>query len=269
MTTVTTNQKRNEIELIFRPNNYRRRLLVKERKQPNSTILKRLPTIKKNWNMNQHTKLISIKFSDNITLQYGRKYLVAIWSQKIINGHKQSFLIRADSEASFDRWLNNKKAEIRDKLDTALFLIAKKLKIRLYTVQPIWSRHEDFIKGEEYIDKLPIETIIHDTVFKKVYGKGIEAIGGLDDEPVAKIKNFIKNRMLERFTPQIASELNLLNSKYALFEEKVVPSIQELAIHMKSHAKFMKNAAGVMQGTNKVLKKLDSRLSQKKLDDWK
>ena len=61
-------------------------------------------------------------------------------------------------------------------------------------------------KGEDYIDKIPKEVIIHDTIFKKVYGEGIEF--GVTGEPTVKLKTYIKNRAIEDIAPEIIKSIN-------------------------------------------------------------
>ena len=71
----------------------------------------------------------------------------------------------------------------------------------------VWIRHEDDVKGEEFIDDLPESLIMHDTYFKKVYPKGVEL-----KSPIY-VKNYISNRVLENLAPMICKELNRLHLK--------------------------------------------------------
>jgi hypothetical protein len=248
---MTTTQNRHSI--IWRPNNYRRQIEVKEKTNSGIKLIK--STIKK-ANVAPHTKIVSIKeFKPNITIQYGRNTLTAIYSQNKIGGIKEHFLIERESIAEVNSVIDKKKAQIEQKLDRALddFSIKFKLKIPLKT--PTWSRYEDFLKGEEYIDNIPMEVIIHDTFFKKVYGDGIEFKNTKKEEaPTVHLKNYIKNRAIEDISPQIAQEINH-------FRNAVEPILKEYALQNKLHLEVLNNI-------NKSFKRFNNILSQKKIRDF-
>lgn len=200
------------IKLLWRPHNYRRQTTVK--RKDNSTIKKVVTTIDPTGQLQiytQHTKLITIKnYKQNVHIQYGKNKLTAIWGQNIIRGDKETYLIEAGSIGEFEKWLNAKREEIKEQMDEALNDFIDRFNIRKEGEGIKWKRYEDWIKGEEFIDKIPREVIIHDTYFKKVYGSGIEfkTTGKEEDEePTAHIKQYIKNRVVERFTPAIAEEI--------------------------------------------------------------
>jgi hypothetical protein len=141
----------------------------------------------------------------NITIQYYKKTLVGIWAQDKRGKDKVTYLLEDPTR------LEEKREEIRVKIDSELIRIARLLNIALPFEKPTWVRHEDYIKGEEYINNIPEDMIIHDTVFKKVYPKGIEFIGYKDEIPTAKVKTYIKNRALENFIPEIVQALEDVN----------------------------------------------------------
>jgi hypothetical protein len=76
------------------------------------------------------------------------------------------------------------------------------------------------MKGEEVIDSIPRETIIHDTVFKKVYPEGVEFIGGKGIEPGSRMKNYLKNRAVEDIAPELAYAVTSL-------VDSIVPMMDE------------------------------------------
>lgn len=223
---MTTGKK--PFSIVWRPNNYRRQIRVGIKTNSVIKIIKR--TIL-NTSVGRHNKLLSIKdYRPNITIQYGKEKLTAIYSQSIIGGNKQTFFIKADSIALLDERLNEKKNDIKKRLDDALLTFSKQFRIFLPFEKIVWSRHEDFIKGEEYIDSIPAEVIIHDTVFKKVYKKGIEFTGGLNDEPTVKIKNYIKNRAIEDIAPDLAKAMNNLVDDFK--NEALKPLTVEIRTHL-------------------------------------
>jgi len=91
-------------------------------------------------------------------------------------------------------------------------------------------RCEHGIHGDDYLDKIPSELIINDTYVKKVYKHKAEFLS------TAAIKNYVSNRAVEKIYPEIAVEINKLNSsnetnntelKNALL--KLIESTQNLA----------------------------------------
>jgi len=196
---------KNHYSIIWRPNNYRRQIKVKTK---DNSALEKIKTTITHYSYCNHTKILSIKgYKPNITIQYAKDTLTAIYSQNKIGGIKEHYLIESNEFKQLQKAIDTKKQQIIEKMDKALTEFSKQFKVFLPLEKPIWKRHEDFIKGEEYIDKIPREVIIHDTHFKKVYGKGIEFIHG---EPTVEMKNFIKNRAIEDIAPEIAKEIKEL-----------------------------------------------------------
>ena len=252
------------VSIIWRPNNYRRQTRIKN--TPNSGDIALLPKA----NQNLHNKLISIKhYQPNITIQIGKGTITGIYSQNKIGKFKETYHIEANIEEELETRINQKKEEIRQRIDKAILDISNDLKTGLEG-NIRWSRHEDFIKGEEYIDKIPREVIIHDTVFKKVYGKGIEFFGGDAKEPTVSLKNYIKSRIKEdwfekEITPNI---VNSINEMGIILYEQQNQWFQKYEKHLESHTNFVIGASATMKTTLSILKKLDKRLSQTKLREW-
>lgn len=248
---------------FFRPNNYRRQIPVKEK--TNSTLQEIKGTISPlpmELNINPHTKLISIKgFKPNITIQYGRTTLTAIYSQTIIAGEKEIFRIERNSISEINARINEIKQNIEKRVDNALKEFSSQFNLSLPFKKPVWSRYEDFLKGEEYIDKIPRECIIHDTFFKKVYGKGIEFKKAGQEEPATHLKNYIKNRAIEDIAPEIANSINDLGNH-------LIPTIRSLdkSIQMEIHNK--KIHLGVLNSMDKTMKEIRDSLPKRGLLKW-
>lgn len=254
---MTTSKK--PFKIFFRPNNWRRQIEVKEK---TNSIINYLREVNPTININSHTKLISIKnYKPNITIQYGKNTLTAIYSCPIISGEKQGWEIERDTIQEVQARVDEIKEDIEKRLDNTLNEFSRKFKINLPFKKVIWSRHEDFIKGETYIDNLPRDCIIHDTIGKKVYGEGWEFIGGKGKEPTVYLKTYLKNRAVEDIAPEIAESLNQLNLRFDTIGNRIIDMMnvrvkvdKELAINIRTH--------------NKVFKKLDKLLSQKPLLKW-
>jgi len=269
---------------LWRPNNYRRKLKV--RSKDNSTIAKiksaidsttkgqhfsrlvnstsgfpqekntTIPQFPMELNFNSHTKVISIKNFMGITIQYGKETLTGIYSQNIIGGNKETFLIEADNIEDVEERLNQKKEEIRIKIDKALSSFCQMFKILLPHALPVWDRYEDWIKGEDYIDKIPRETIVHDTYFKKVYGSGIEFknTGAEGEEPVTHMKNYIKNRAVEDIAPQIAEEISNIKDHTNLCMNEIAESIKQTQSQLKLLVESQINTQDQLTGLIVALK---------------
>ena len=181
------------------------------------------------FNYNEHTKIISIKnYNPGITIQYGKNTLTAIYSCPLINGNKQVYLIQRDTIDDINVRIDEIKENIKKRLDTTIKEFSRKFSLSIPFKRVIWVRHENWIKGEEFIDNIPRDTIIHDTVFKKVYGKGIEFIGGKDKEPTATIKNYIKTRAIEDIAPEIANAITEVYTKFGSFITGMTPVLQQI-----------------------------------------
>jgi hypothetical protein len=253
MTTIKSSKK-----YFWRPNNYRRQIQVKEKS--NSTIKKIKSAISAiNFNFNKHTKILSIKNYHGITIQYGKHTLTGIYSQSIIGGVKEIYLIEAETIEDIQRRISEKQEEIKRKIDFALYKFRKEFKIIIPYKKATWSRYEDFIKGEDYIDKIPREVIIHDTYFKKVYGDGIEfKQTELKEEPTIHLKNYIKNRAIEDISPEINKEISNIHNTIS---GELNPILKEFTHQIELHLRVQKE-------TLKTLKKMQKTMSQSSLKRW-
>jgi hypothetical protein len=81
---------------------------------------------------------------------------------------------------------------------------------------PIERKQEIGIHGDDFIDRIPKSAVIHDTTFKKVYAEKLEFLGE------ASIKNYLKNRSLEDFSPIIANELKNIQLLIVKAEPSVI-----------------------------------------------
>jgi len=243
----------NRVKIVWRPNNYRRQMEVKTK--VNSTIEKIKSAIdstdKLQININNHTKLISIKnYKPQITIQYGKNTLTGIWSQKIIGGHKQVFLLEGKNIEEITALLVKHKERIEKQIDDALMDFAKKFNIKLPLSYPKHTRSEDMIKGEEYLDNLPADLIIHDTYFRKVYKNELEFKSGKNQPHSAiLVKNYLKNRALEEIAPKIEDKLE----KMIIVMEKGFENQKYLDKNLVKHFK-------VLNKIEKAITRLDRTL---------
>lgn len=271
----------NNLKIFFRPNNYRRKIIINPLtnstiKNINSAIGKLF--LKKDFKQAEHSKLIFIKNFNGITLQIGKKSITGIYSQRIIEGQKQVFMIHAETMEQLQERIDKRKNKIRSAIDSAILLFCKETDIDIIE-RPIWDRYEDFIKGEEYIDNIPAACIIHDTFFKKVYGEGIEMKQTENKEPpTVHIKNYIKNRAIEDISPVIAEELAIVRE---MTKEAISLNTSTSKLLNESIRQDMRNQSDLLEFKadirvhNKVLKGIDFSfkkfnrlLSQKKLSDY-
>lgn len=150
-----------------------------------------------------------------------RKNTIEITLSEIKN---KWFRIYAYSEKHIDQRIDQIIKELEDHCKRTLELF-----LRFHggkTDKRIVKKHsENKIKGIDYLDKIPIDMIIHDSVMKKVYKeKNVEIYGE------ARVKNLFKNATLEKFSPEIANSLgNIeeLNTKIKGLSESSKESINE------------------------------------------
>lgn len=204
-------------ELVYgwRPNNYRRRIRIK--RLSNSAIEKLLSTIP-TASQSPHSKIISIKdYFLNVTVQIFKDNIVFIWKQDKVKGVKKWYSISGSSVGDVESKLSVLKAQIIEHLDGAANSFSS-LHGVVYLGVPVWLGHEDGLKGDEFLDSLPRDLIIHAENFKKVYADEVEFVGKTNSDPTAKVVRYINNRVVERFAPEIAREINLV----ALFSVDIV-----------------------------------------------
>ena len=170
------------------------------------------------------------------------------------------FLIKAPSLEEFKARVDERVLEIEKLLIEAANGFAAQYGGRLELDGRKWVRHEDEVHGEDYIDSLPPELVIHDTYFKKVYRAGVEF------KSPAHVKNYISNRAVEELAPDIAEAINSLGSVFEKFSNTALPPIQDLALNMGTHVKVMKNINAGIGKLNKAVDRLAER--QAKLREY-
>jgi len=77
----------------------------------------------------------------------------------------------------------------------------------------VWLRHEDWLKTEEYISKLPRDLIIYDEIVKKVYADGVEFHGGSGKEGAEEVRQALRNLALVKMTPELVGVLERMSDR--------------------------------------------------------
>lgn len=268
---------KNLLKKAWRPNNYRRQLQVKDRGGSTSTGNEGTPLIfpmellKRKYKATYYpqNKLINVTYDQDITLQYGRKTLTAIYKQRRINKKKLVYVIESNSTKAIQQFIDQKKKEITERLDQALFKFGREFNLLIPFEMPLWSRYEDFIAGDEFIDSLPEELIIHSTHFKKVYGKGIEFINSKQkDEPTLKTEKYIENRAIEDIAPSIAKAIKEVYDKFGSFITGMTPVLQQINNQNTELLKVRKDILRLERKFNEDLNR-KKKVKERSLDNWK
>jgi hypothetical protein len=200
------------VKRVWRPNNYRRQIEIKERSDSavnliRATIPSRLVSVA------NRSKLVFVKEFKGVTIMLGRNTLTAILSQNVVSGKKEHYIFSGSNV-----WINNKivslKEEFKCLLDGALNDFSVKFGLKLPFAVPKWSRFEDWTTDKNFIiDKFREDAVFFTENFKKVYGSGVEFVGGSSDEPTALLLNHLSNSALNDLQPELVKELNNINSK--------------------------------------------------------
>lgn len=140
--------------------------------------------------------------------------------------HKSQWrFIKADSEEEIDRRLK----EIDEELDEKCFNYAKEFIARNggeSDLIPIRKRKQDWgIHGDDFFDKIPENMRIDDTVFKKKYRDKVELFGA------TQVKNYISNRALEKFSPEIAKEISINRETMQELNKSIQLEIENKKLH--------------------------------------
>lgn len=190
------------IRFLWLPHNYRLAMTFKQQSKkgtPLSTPLKNakveglenlLPTIS-----NYGSKL-SLKNFKGITIMRDKTKITAIYP------NDKWILVEAKSIEELDKLINLRVLEIEN-----ICLNAIKDFVLIYGGEAdyqnrYWSRHEDKIHGDEFLDSIEPKLTLDDTYFKKVYKHYVEFKSPL------YVKNYISNRAIESIAPEIASKLD-------------------------------------------------------------
>ena len=115
---------------------------------------------------------------------------------------------------------------------------------------------EQGLHGDEYLDKIPRDMIIHDTYFKKEYAKKVEMF------KVAEVKNYISNRCIENIAPEIANEINNIHNT---IQTDLNPILVELTHQIKTHLEVQQSTLEVHRDMKDTLKDIRESLQTKPL----
>jgi len=190
--------------IAWRPNNYRRKTVISE---VSDITLKKIGGVYRNIKITKK-RVTFIRDYPHVLLIVGRTKLQGVWAQPRDGDKKETHVIERQSIGEVEDALLVKREEIKCLLDNAMQDFISKFGLDI-GAEIYWDRYEDWVKGEEVIDGLNPELIVHDTFFKKVYGEGIEFKQTANkEEPVVHLKQYIKNRAVEDVAPEIAVALD-------------------------------------------------------------
>ena len=197
--------------ILYRPNNFRRQAVFSFK---NSTL----------FGLRMAGQKLYFEDRGRVKLQVGKRKITAIWLQWD-HGKKEVFKLQG-SLRDVAAWIDEKKDLVASELDSAIMAFCERRGVRVGDI--VWERAEEWIKGDGYIDSLPRDMILHDTVCKKVYGDGVEALTGKGGQPGVYVKNYFKNRMLEDAMPELVSELRGLRDLVSVRIDPVEAILQRL-----------------------------------------
>lgn len=212
-------------KILWRPNNYRREMLIREGVDIGFDKLK---VIYDDFKISKKN-LVFVRDYPDVLLIVGRKKLQGVYCQPLVDGKKVVSVIERSSIVELQGVVDDRKSEIMQKIDFAMLDFARKLKV-VKVFSPIsWLRHEDWVKGEDFLPKLPVHLLMHDTIFKKVYSDdGLEFVGGRGQEPVVHLKNYVANHALKAVAPEIVQALDSLALEIASFKRVELDCLVEV-----------------------------------------
>ncbi len=239
-----TNPRRGSKHKIIRliqPHNFRRYFTFSK-----ATYNPTIPYSKKNYNSEHH-----------YTNFYGCKVIIRKKSVEIINlwHQKQWRLLEAQSINEVNDRINEMKQEMED---TTVKALRKFIGVNggESDFKPIIKRKSEIgIHGDDYIDKIPPEMVIHDTYFKKVYKEKVEFLGE------ESVKSYIQNRAIEEISPDIANAITSLG-------KELVPILTDLNKSVRLEIKNKKLHQGVLRSMDKTMKQIRDDLRQRRLNNY-
>ncbi len=186
--------------------------------------------------------------SCNITI---KKRLVEVINK---SHHKQWRLITANSIPQIKEKIDQVVSNLNKQGISALNNLIRRFG-GISDLKIIKVRGEHGIHGIDYLDKIPEDMIIHDTIFKKVYKGKVEFY-----DPVS-IKNYVSNMALKEVAPEIAASIDNLGNH-------LIPTIRSLdrSIQMEIHNK--KLHLGVLNSMDRTMKEIRDSLPKRGLLKW-
>jgi hypothetical protein len=215
----------------IRPNNYRRLLNIKLLNESGIKSILTTPLSKRD--PQNHIIDVANYRNSGISLQVCKNNLIGIYSQVYSNGKKYWYKIERDTDEEINQVIEAKKEEIKEKIDNAMLMFCEEFKLNFRFEKASWLRSETAIHGDDYIDRIPRELIIHDTIFKKVYKDDLEFKSGKGEEPIVHLKNYITNRAIEKISPEIARELAEIRFERNDFREALALYTEQINLHLK------------------------------------
>ncbi len=240
----TTNPMRGSKHKIIRliqPHNFRRYFTFSK-----TTYNPTIPYSEKNYKSEHH-----------YTNFYGCKIIIRKKSVEIINlwHQKQWRLLEVQSIKEVNDRINEMKQEMED---TTIKALRKFISVNggESDFKPIIKRKSEIgIHGDDYIDKIPPEMVIHDTYFKKVYKEKVEFLGE------ESVKSYIQNRAIEDLSPEIAQSITTLG-------KDLVPILTRVNESLLLEIKNKKLHQGVLKSMDKTMKQIRDDLRQRRLRDF-
>jgi hypothetical protein len=243
------------VTFLWSPHNYRlkipfydkRTLPIKKKKFKFPMELKY-----SNYNSKVTTRI------NGITIMKEPSCIIAIYSKKEF-GKDTWYKIECNTLRDIDLRINEKVSDIKNKCMDAIKVFIKNFGGRAYFEESKWIRHEDAVHGEDFLDSIPKDTIIHDTYFKKVYQDHVEF------KSPTFMKNYISNRAVEKLAPEIAKEINSLNNNIMNNLAAYNESLKEYNENVKLHKEVQKKQLQTLKSMDKTLKAIrDEKTKRKK-----
>ncbi len=162
--------------------------------------------------------------------------------------NKQWRKLTADNLKQINEMIDKEMQILKDQSTEALksFIDLHKGKSRFEVLK---LKCEHGIHGDDYLDKIPREMIIHDTYFKKEYAKKVELF------KVAEVKNYISNRCIENIAPEIAAEINNIHNSVSKPLKDLNESIQLEIYNKKLHLNVLRDMKNTLNDISTSLKK--------------
>jgi len=232
------------LSFFWRPNNYRL-LIPFSNKGFKPTPLSK-PTFPMELKWSNYNSKVTTRIN-GITLMRDKNSITAIWSLKEFN-KKVWYKLSGNSLRDIQEHIDYKVLEIENRCMDAIKVFVKKYGGRAYFEARKWLRNEDAVHGEDYLDKISKDTIIHDTYFKKVYSDHIEF------KSPTFMKNYISNRAVENIAPEIAKEISDLKGVFTKLNESINLEIYNKKLHLK-----------VLQSMDKTLKAIRNEKRKRRI----
>ena len=223
--------------IAWRPNKYRRQIQIRSplltpKGGDPLTYIKALGFVENK----QNKTFWCYTWKQDLIFNLAKKTLICYWNQELYKtGEKVIYLIKAQSIEEQTKILKESAQKIHDYMDEELINVAKKLKLYIPCTKSVYVCGEDWIRGEDYIESLGLNSFFQGGICKKVYPTGVEyKTKKGEGESINLACNYLENQAVKSVMPELNTRLSTLEENLRhipAFTEALLLEVENKKLH--------------------------------------